>query len=935
MVDFPYAPEDIAVELYMNGTWNDLVSAGRIKLDDGVRIQRGKSSSTTGFSPASPSSCTFTIKNSDGAYSPDNPLSTYYKKLVRGTPVRVACRVAEDTFTRTTSNGLGTADRGGVWSLSTTASRYATAGSAATISFATANNTAYAYQGSQLYASHDVAVTFTFPFSNVTGAGVSAAVILGWVSDTDYFVARLNISAAEVMTLDVTHIGTGDTITSATTVSSFAFTGQAIRMRAQLAGQTIRTRVWLAASAEPADWLTEDSYAFDELLDRAKGSAGFRVNVNASNTNVPFSVTVDDWEVRSNRYAGSITTLEIQTDVTGKEINTYVECGGPRRRLGQGSSPVDSPLKHAQSSFTTTLFSLTGSSPHLQYFPCEDAAGSTQFASGLTDAPDAMIVASGTPQFATDSSFPGSLPIAKPNVSRWFGPRVVGASATGEAQLLFCMTVPQAGEVDAATLAQIQLSGTAGFVDIVYGTASSGRLYLVFYDQGRAAVHTSSSLITGLNGTSGMFSVELTQDGADIDYRADGLQVGQLSAGGSPGTCTGRTIGTVRGVYATPYAQVTACSLGHIALRNDILSNGVLTFLTPLNGYSFPDTPTFEIFTEATFQRIERMCAENEVPFTFIRRPNIETDWTDVGTQPVATALSIIDESVAADLATLYEDRDIEGFVYRYGRSRWNQDAVLTVDIASGQLAPPFKIPKDDQALLNDVEVKRKDGSAVRVTDDDSIAVASRYDTSVTLNLWSDTQLADRAYWLLHVGTADDPRYPSMELNLARAARDSTQLYLDMLAVDIDDRVVADNPNALVLGADLDLLAVGYAEVLAGKAHTLTLACTPGGPYAVAEAAGTTGDTNTWLCRIDTDSSSVTGTSVAGVTTLKVKTPSGPLWTTTADDFPLYLNVGGIQVRATACSGSTNPQTFTVDALPTSRTTGDDVSVWHLPVLGF
>lgn len=72
----------------------------------------------------------------------------------------------------------------------------------------------------------------------------------------------------------------------------------------------------------------------------------------------------------------------------------------------------------------------------------------------------------------------------------------------------------------------------------------------------------------------------------------------------------------------------------------------------------------------------------------------------------------------------------------------------------------------------------------------------------------------------------------------------------------------------------------------------------------------------------------------AGSTTLDVATPSGPLWTTTADDFPLYLDVGGTKVRATACTGSSSPQVFTVDALPTARPANALVKVWQPPALG-
>lgn len=60
----------------------------------------------------------------------------------------------------------------------------------------------------------------------------------------------------------------------------------------------------------------------------------------------------------------------------------------------------------------------------------------------------------------------------------------------------------------------------------------------------------------------------------------------------------------------------------------------------------------------------------------------------------------------------------------------------------------------------------------------------------------------------------------------------------------------------------------------------------------------------------------------------------GPLWTTTADDYPLSLDVGGLEVVATACSGATAPQTFTVQALPAQRAAGLPVRLWNPRPLG-
>ena len=44
-----------------------------------------------------------------------------------------------------------------------------------------------------------------------------------------------------------------------------------------------------------------------------------------------------------------------------------------------------------------------------------------------------------------------------------------------------------------------------------------------------------------------------------------------------------------------------------------------------------------------------------------------------------------------------------------------------------------------------------------------------RYDTSISVNLASDTQLDSEANWILHVATVNESRYPDIEVNLARA----------------------------------------------------------------------------------------------------------------------------------------------------------------------
>lgn len=64
--------------------------------------------------------------------------------------------------------------------------------------------------------------------------------------------------------------------------------------------------------------------------------------------------------------------------------------------------------------------------------------------------------------------------------------------------------------------------------------------------------------------------------------------------------------------------------------------------------------------------------------------------------------------------------------------------------------------------------------------------------------------------------------------------------------------------------------------------------------------------------RYTKDASTSTGEDAAYIDGLRL-IPDGPLWTTTADDFPLVVDVAGIPVTVTNITGGSSPQTFTVD----------------------
>jgi hypothetical protein len=68
---------------------------------------------------------------------------------------------------------------------------------------------------------------------------------------------------------------------------------------------------------------------------------------------------------------------------------------------------------------------------------------------------------------------------------------------------------------------------------------------------------------------------------------------------------------------------------------------------------------------------------------------------------------------------------------------------------------------------------------------------------------------------------------------------------------------------------------------------------------------------------------------------MTVATTQGPLWTTTADDFPLFVNADGIKVTVTNITGSSSPQTFTMTGSTVVKqlNSGVPVSVWNPPAL--
>ncbi|RSD26344.1 carbohydrate binding domain-containing protein [Amycolatopsis eburnea] len=881
---FPFAPRDVTVEMYALGGWQDIFSDVQVADGAVITITRGRPNAS-GDAPAQ--SCTLRLNNRTGKYSPKNPMSPLYGPtgLGRNTPVRIAVRTAKDSFTgRTVSNGWTSADVGGLWDMGWTGAGsgvgdFAVSGGAGKHTVLTAASYRYTNLTSQLYHDVDVAVTVSLPFSAATGGNVEPAnLMIGGLSGTDYFRALLKVTPAGTVTLAIIHFD-GTVVVADTTVTGLTFTGQALRVRFARDAQNLRAKVWPAAAAEPYAWTVDGRT--DRLFRRAPGWVGIRSGLASGNTNAPAVFSYTNFEVRVPRYAGEISKWPPSWDVSGNNVWTTPTTSGIRRRLGQGQTPLRGTYLRGNQTISPS---------NLAYYPVEEGTDATQIASGLGGAP-MLISGPGKTQFAADSSFPGSLPIAKPNNTRWVGAPIIGAAATGQIQSTFLLSVPSTGETDQATFLQIQTTGTCAFVDVFYQTG--GNILLRFYDQTRTAISTSAPIVPtlGLLGVPLMLSVELTQVGGNVSWVLGLLYPGD-SGGGfatTPVTIVGYTIGAPVRVSASPYTQVSASAMGHITARNNIAS--IFALRSQLNAYS----------GETTSARVARLAAENSVPFQESR--NVGVGSAALGRQGVANLTDLIDDAVKADLGSLYESRSVLGLWLRTRSSLYNQPAVLALDYsADGHVPPPFLPVEDDAATRNDMTVTRTNGSSSRVTQTTGpLAVtaptdgagAGRYDDALTLNLAADSQTADTAGWLVHVGTNDEARYASLTVNLAALAQYDQARALAALAVNLDDRITVANPKLEISPDTLSLLARGYTEKIGQFEHTITFNCAP-------ESSFETLQLDTAGSKWDAGDSQLAAAATSTAPTLVVASPSGQQWTTNPAAMPISLRVGGEMVSATA-----------------------------------
>ncbi len=202
---------------------------------------------------------------------------------------------ASDGFTRSVSDGWGSADLGGSWSVGGASAKYAVDGSAGLMTVPAAGRSAAAYLSEVSAVDQDLVFTFV-PEKVADGGGTYLNVAVRGDASNAYR-AKLLLRADGSVRVQLVRLVNGgqSTLATAEVPELSVAAGTQLRVRVQALGSeptALAAKVWDAAGVEPAEWAVQASDATAAL--QGAGGLGMFVYVSGSATNAPITYRIDD-----------------------------------------------------------------------------------------------------------------------------------------------------------------------------------------------------------------------------------------------------------------------------------------------------------------------------------------------------------------------------------------------------------------------------------------------------------------------------------------------------------------------------------------------------------------------------------------------------------------------------------------------------------------
>lgn len=887
---------DLRGELFIGGVWVD--ATGKILKRQSLTHTRGRQDQGARVDP---STLRPLLNNTDGRFSPDNPMGEYYGQFGRNTPFRLSLAAGSPVLDLPDAAGsrATTPDSAAVSITGDIDVRF----DAALLDWsASAGNQLRELCGKLLLAG-DQQSWLLFAWTDnrlvwrwsTTGANVIQA------TSTASFALPPSGRLAVRVTMDVDNGASGHVVTFYTAPT---MAGAWTQLGDPVTGVGTTS---LFDSTAPVTVGDIDALGFERSVGRVYGfelRSGINGTVVASPDFTAQTVGTTSfadsagrtWTVNSpasisnrrTRLSHELAAYPTEWHPSGKHAWVDATTAGILRRLRRGEHALDSTLRRRIPSFGP-----------LAYWPMEEGASATQAYSpipgvrplALTNVnwanADSLASSNPLPVLASNggetSVMFGQIPAPSTSITGWHVQWVYRLD-TGPATRRTFMRILTAGGTVTEWLIQ---SGTDG--SNLIGRDSEG------------ATVVSHSIGTGLDlfGQWVRASFAVTQSGGTVLYSITWTDVGG-DAGAFDDSLTG-TIGRPTAVSSPSggfSSDLDGMAIGHISAWPNDLTGAYQGAIDAWTG-------------ETAGARMQRLAEEETIPLTVC---GVVDEQTLVGPQRPDAVLNLLEQAGDADGGILYEDREQPTLRYRDRAGMYNQTPALVLDYNAPGLAPPLKPTGDDDATENDVTVTRVGGSSARAVLEEGPmsvqappnGVGTGYDSSYSLNLHSDDQAEPHAYWRMWLGTYEGRRYPQVHVKVHRA---SAEVVDQILAVDVGDKIVIQNPPIWVAPGDIELIVQGYEETFSGPfSWEITFNCTPGVPWNV----GQVGDSERGRVDANPGGSTLAIATDTDDTLIVVHTPArGPMgpapWITSAGpsptypaEFPYDIRFGGETARVLA-----------------------------------
>lgn len=499
-------------------------------------------------------------------------------------------------------------------------------------------------------------------------------------------------------------------------------------------------------------------------------------------------------------------------DLTGRIALVELTVAGPLRRLGQGQGPLQSSM----------FREVTADSRCVSYWPCEEGDRARAFAPAVGSSP--MTWAAGPPDFASESYFEcaGALPRLKG--STWTAS--VDRSNTGDWMVRFLAKFDD----------DLDSSGTAGSSVVTIFTSGTAAIWVLWFEHGDpsgtftvkvydvtgAQIYASTEFISFVcdPNMGALISISAVQNGADVDlsYAQSALLEDSANTFGFSDTITTDTCGNVISVWVNRQAGLDEVAIGHITVYDEELS-----FTDGLGAARAWRSEYADV-------RLTRLAEETGETATLAG-----VSWVTMGPQEPATLINLMREIEQADGGVLY-DGETHGLSYRSRETRENRPPDLTLNDTRRQVGPPLQPVHDDQRIRNRAFVTRKAAGTWSVDASGNLAPTEIgiYDTSLTASLCDDNATMDLAGWIVHLGTVEGYRYPTVSVDLGA----NPELIDDVLALKPGYRIDIKNLDSVLTGhpgpSTLSLAVEGMTHRLNAMTWTVAFRCSRYDPWSVA-----------------------------------------------------------------------------------------------------